>query len=217
MEGLERKSAFTPEICSERIREHKPLLDELEKCSIDIEKISSLFSYALSENERWNEVSVQKEKLIGQSKDARKKVRKRHESKPTEWHRDKMLHAYTEAAARRIFLRELISRRTRTKTRPYIQELAFLLYYVISQKTKRPYRLMAGLFHIFPELLDIGCRRGCPLYDKAQGTCRLSHNIFHCRKHQTMRHSIWRITIAAIKSYPPDMLTRLTLSEKESD
>lgn len=217
MEVLEKNSSFAPEIYSERIRKHKPLLDELEKCHIDIEQVSALFSYALRKNERWNEVSVQGDKMVAQSKDARKKVRKRHAIKPTGWHRDEMLRAYTKSAARRFFAKELISRKTGTKTRPHIQNLALLLYYVISQKTKRPYRLMAGLFHVFPELLDIGCRKGCPLYDKDQGICMLNRNIFLCKKHQTARRSIRQITLSAMKSYPPDMLTRLALSEKEID
>lgn len=214
MDRLEINSTFTPETCAERIRKHKSLLSDLEKYHIDIKKVSSLFSYALSDNERWDEISAQKRKLVGQSKDAVKKVRKRHASKPPEWHREDMLRAYTNSAMRKIFSKELTLRRTGTKTRPHIQRLAYLLYFVISQTMMRPYRLMAGLFHIFPELLGIGCRRSCRHY--AQGACTLSR-IFLCSKHQSMRQAIRQITIAAAKSYPPDMLTHLTSSEKEND
>lgn len=217
MEGLDKKLDFTPDGCLERIKKNRQLFDELQKYGIDTAQVSALFAYALTDHERWNEVSAQKEKWIRQSKDARKKVRKRHEIKEPGWHRHQMRHAYTIAAARIVFSKELISNKKRTKTRPYISRLSILLYYVLSQKTKRPYRLMAGLFHMFPELLGIGCRKGCPLYDKAQSTCRLHLNVFNCRKHQTLRHSLWRITNTAMKSYPPDMRIRLALSETESD
>jgi len=217
MERSDNKVAFTPADCLERIKKNKQLIDELQKYSIDTVQISTLFAYALNDHKRWNEVNAQREKWVRQSKDARKKVRKRHDAKAPGWHRPEMLRAYTKAAARIGFSKELVSSRIRNKTRPYIRRLSFLLYYVLSQKTKRPYRLMAGLFHIFPELLGIGCQKSCSLYDKDQGTCKLHRNIFLCRKHQALRHSLWRITNAAIKFYPADMLTRLAFSETESN
>ena len=187
------------------IREKSDLNEELERIGVDIRQVYHLIARARYHDKRRKDVYVEKKRALDIW---RKELVRGPKKQPDKYSREErlrrsVLKRWNLSIAK--FDVEMVNPK-KGKDRKYIHQLCIDLEYILSAKTKRPYRYMAALLSLFglhPENFCGECRR----YDTDKGRCVIVR-IFNCPRHKQARNKIRKMTVELKKRFPAPTYAR---------